>query len=259
MTFFVIYSILKTAAKFYGRVKRRKSFGEVFTVEIVEHVSKKNVTIADDFFGYYTELVRNTMLPYQWETLNDRISDAEPSHAVKNFRIAAGLEEGDFRGFVFQDSDVAKWLEAVGHSLMTHPDPELERTADDVIDLLEKAQCPDGYLDTYFIINKNEKRWSNLCECHELYCAGHLIEAAVAYYEATGKDKLLKIACRFADLIDSVFGPEEGKIKGYPGHQEIELALVKLYKATGNPRYLRLSSFFINERGKEPNYFLYEW
>lgn len=228
-------------------------------MEIVEHVSKKNVTIADDFFGYYTELVRNTMLPYQWETLNDRISDAEPSHAVKNFRIAAGLEEGDFRGFVFQDSDVAKWLEAVGHSLMTHPDPELERTADDVIDLLEKAQWSDGYLDTYFIINKNEKRWSNLCECHELYCAGHLIEAAVAYYEATGKDKLLKIACRFADLIDSVFGPEEGKIKGYPGHQEIELALVKLYKATGNPRYLRLSSFFINERGKEPNYFLYEW
>jgi len=228
-------------------------------MEIMEHVSKKNVNIADDFFGFYTKLVKDVMIPYQYDVLNDRVSDAEPSHAVKNFRIAAGLEKGDFYGFVFQDSDVAKWLEAVGHSLMTNPDPELEKLADGLIDLIEKAQCSDGYLDTYFIINKNEKRWSNLCECHELYCAGHMIEAAVAYYQATGKDKLLKIACRFADLIDSVFGPEEGKIKGYPGHQEIELALVKLYKATGNPRYLKLSEFFINERGREPNYFIYEW
>jgi DUF1680 family protein len=228
-------------------------------VKIMEHVSKKNVTIDDGFFGFYTRLVRDTMIPYQWEVLNDRVPEAEPSHAVKNFKIAAGLEKGDFHGFVFQDSDVAKWLEAVGHSLMTHPDPELEKTADEMIDLIEKAQCSDGYLDTYFIINKNEKRWTNLCECHELYCAGHLIEAAVAYYEATGKDKLLKVACRFADLIDSIFGSEEGKIKGYPGHQEIELALVKLYKATGDPKYLKLSSYFINERGKEPNYFLYEW
>ena len=226
---------------------------------IMEPVSKKKVTITDNFFGFYTRLARETMIPYQWEVLNDRVIDAEPSHAVKNFKIAAGLEKGDFYGFVFQDSDVAKWLEAVGYSLMTHPDPELEKTADEIIDLIEKAQCPDGYLDTYYIINKNEKRWSNLCECHELYCAGHLIEAAVAYYEATGKDKLLKIACRFADLIDSVFGPEEGKIKGYPGHQEIELALVKLYKVTKNPKYLKLSTFFINERGKEPNYFIYEW
>lgn len=228
-------------------------------MKFMEHVSKKNVTIDDGFFGFYTKLVKDTMIPYQWEVLNDRVADAEPSHAVKNFRIAAGLEEGDFHGFIFQDSDVAKWLEAVGHSLMTNPDPELEKTADELIDLIEKAQCPDGYLDTYYIINGNEKRWSNLYECHELYCAGHLIEAAVAYYEATGKGKLLKIACRFADLIDSVFGPEEGKIKGYPGHQEIELALIKLYRATGNPRYLKLSTFFINERGKEPNYFIYEW
>lgn len=226
---------------------------------VMEHVSKRNVKINDDFFGYYTKLVREVMIPYQWEVLNDRVDDAEPSHAVKNFKIAAGLEKGDFYGFVFQDSDVAKWLEAVGHILMTHPDPELEKTADEMIDLIEKAQCQDGYLDTYYIINRNEKRWSNLYECHELYCAGHLIEAAVAYYEATGKDKLLKVACRLADLIDSVFGPEDGKIKGYPGHQEIELSLVKLYKATGNPKYLRLSSYFINERGKEPNYFLYEW
>lgn len=226
---------------------------------IMEHVSKKNVTIKDDFFGFYTSLAKDVMLPYMWEVLNDRVQDAEPSHAVKNLKIAAGLEKGEFYGFIFQDSDVAKWLEAVGHSLMTNPDPELEKTADELIDLIEKAQCADGYLDTYYIINRDEKRWSNLCECHELYCAGHLIEAAVAYYQATGKDKILKIACRLADLIDSVFGPEEGKIKGYPGHQEIELALVKLYKVTGNPKYLKLGTFFINERGKEPNYFTYEW
>jgi DUF1680 family protein len=232
---------------------------EVHAMSIMEHVSKKNVIITDDFFEYYTKLVKDTIIPYQWDALNDRIPNAEPSHAVKNFRIAAGIEEGEFYGFVFQDSDIAKWLEAVGHSLMTHPDPELEKTADAMIDLIEEAQCPDGYLDTYFIINKHEERWSNLCECHELYCAGHMIEAAVAYYEATGKDKLLKIVCRFVDLIDSIFGPEDGKIKGYPGHQEIELALVKLYKATGNIRYLKLSEFFINERGKEPNYFIYEW
>lgn len=226
---------------------------------ISEPVSKRNVKINDNFFGYYTRLARDVMIPYQWEVLNDRVDDAEPSHAVKNFRIAAGLEKGDFYGFVFQDSDVAKWLEAVGHSLMTHPDPGREKIADEMIDLMEKAQCSDGYLDTYYIINRKEKRWSNLCECHELYCAGHLIEAAVAYYEATGKDKLLKIACRFADLIDSVFGPEEGKIKGYPGHQEIELALVKLYRATNNPKYLKLSKFFIDERGSEPSYFIHEW
>ncbi len=228
-------------------------------MNIMKHVSKKNVSITDEFFGFYTQLVKDTIIPYQWEALNDRIPGAEPSHAVKNFKIAAGLEEGEFYGFVFQDSDIAKWLEAVGYSLISHPDPELEKVADEMIGLIEKAQCPDGYLDTYFIINKNEERWSNLFERHELYCAGHMIEAAVAYHEATGKDKLLNIVCRFVDLIDSIFGPEEGKVKGYPGHQEIELALVKLYKATGNIKYLKLSEFFINERGKEPNYFMYEW
>ena len=110
-------------------------------MSIMEHVSKKNVSITDDFFEYYTKLVKDTIIPYQWDALNDRIPNAEPSHAVKNFRIAAGIEEGEFYGFVFQDSDIAKWLEAVGHSLMTHPDPELEKTADAMIDLIEEAQC----------------------------------------------------------------------------------------------------------------------
>ncbi|MFD0671073.1 glycoside hydrolase family 127 protein [Cohnella sp. GCM10027633] len=212
-------------------------------------------TIADPFWSSYESLVRDTVIPYQWETLNDRVPDAEPSHAIRNFRIAAGLEEGEFAGFVFQDSDLAKWLEAVGHSLASHPNPELERVADEAIDLVIAAQQPDGYLNTFFTIKRPDLRWRSLTHCHELYCAGHMIEAAVAYYDATGKRKLLDAMCRFADHIDSTFGPEEGKLRGYDGHQEIELALVKLHRATGEERYLKLSEFFIDERGQQPYFF----
>ncbi len=221
--------------------------------------SLSNVKISDPFWSEYAELVRNTVIPYQWEALNDRIPDAEPSFAVKNFKIAAGMEEGEFGGMVFQDSDVAKWLEAVGYSLQTHPDSKLEEIADGIIDIIEKAQQPDGYLDTYFILKEPGKKWTNLHECHELYVAGHMMEAAVAYYKATGKKKLLDVMCRFADNIDTVFGEEPGKLQGYDGHQEVELALVKLYEATGNEKYLKLSKYFIYERGKEPNFFIKEW
>ena len=143
-----------------------------------------------------------------------------PSHAIENFKIAAGLSEGEFVGMVFQDSDLAKWLEAVGFELAHSPDSELEAKADEVIDYIEKAQLDDGYLNTYYILNGIQDRWTNVLECHELYCAGHMMEAAVAYYKATGKRKLLDVMCRYADHIDTVFGPEEGKIQGYPGHQE---------------------------------------
>jgi DUF1680 family protein len=220
---------------------------------------KVRVNINDNFWSRYAELVRDEVIPYQWDALNDNVADAEPSCAIRNFRIAAGEEEGEFYGMVFQDSDVAKWLEAVAYILENYPDPELEKKADDVIDLIGRAQQPDGYLNTFYIINGLEDRWTNLHECHELYCAGHMIEAAVAYYEATGKRKLLDIVCKFADHIDTVFGPEEGKLKGYPGHQEIELALVKLYRVTGNKKYLDLAKFFLDERGKEPYYFDIEW
>ena len=215
----------------------------------------KDVRIEDEFWSPYTDLVRETILPYQWEALNDRVPDAPPSHAIRNFRIAAGLEQGEYEGLVFQDSDLAKWLEAVGYSLAVYPDEKLEATADEVIDLISRAQLPDGYVNTYFIRKEPGKRWTNLWECHELYCAGHMMEAAVAYYQATGKRKFLECMCRFADHIDSVFGPEPGKLKGYPGHEEIELALVKLYHVTGVKRYLDLAAFFINERGKRPYYF----
>lgn len=217
------------------------------------------VNIQDSFWNGYSELVRQTVIPYQWEALNDRIEGAEPSYAIRNFRIAAGLEKGEFGGMVFQDSDLAKWLEAVGHSLRHHPDPELEKLADEAIDLIGQAQHENGYLNTYFTIKEPGKEWTNLHDAHELYCAGHMIEAAVAYYQATGKRKLLDIVCRFADLIDRLFGTEPGKIRGYCGHQEIELALVKLYEVTGEEKYLNLSRYFIDERGSKPSYFIEEW
>ncbi|MGF7398894.1 glycoside hydrolase family 127 protein [Thermoanaerobacterium thermosaccharolyticum] len=218
-------------------------------------ISLKQVTINQGFWSYYIKLIKNVMIPYQWEALNDRVPDAEPSHVIKNFKIAAGEIQGEFGGMVFQDSDLYKWLEAVSYSLIAYPDAELERTADEVIDLIAKVQQSDGYLNTYFTIKEPDKKWTNVRDCHELYCAGHLIEAAVAYYEATGKKKLLDVACRFADHIDSVFGPEPHKKKGYPGHEEIELALVKLYRVTNEKRYLNLSRYFIDERGKRPLYF----
>ncbi|WP_284640051.1 glycoside hydrolase family 127 protein [Paenibacillus silviterrae] len=218
----------------------------------------RQVHIRDPFWNSYAELVRKAVLPYQWEALNDRIPDAEPSYAIRNFRIAAGLEEGEFGGMVFQDSDVAKWLEAVGYSLAAHPDPELEDIADGVIELIAKAQQENGYLNTYFTIKEKDNAWTNLHEAHELYCAGHMIEAAVAYYEATGKRRLLEVVCKLADHIDTVFGKEPGQIRGYDGHQEIELALVKLYRVTRERRYLELAQFFIDERGREPHFFIEE-
>lgn len=222
-------------------------------------VKLNSIKINDTFWTEYVNLTRDVVIPYQWEALNDSLPDTEPSHAIKNFMIAAKEEVGEFHGMVFQDSDVAKWLEAVGYSLSIHPNNDLELLADKVIDLIAKAQQDDGYLNTYFTIKEPGKRWTNLTDCHELYCAGHMMEAAVAYYEATGKRKLLDVMCKFADYIDSVFGTEKGKMRGYCGHQEIELALVKLYRVTGNKKYLNLAKYFIDERGQKPSYFEAEW
>lgn len=222
------------------------------------HTKIKNditVQVTDSFWKRYMDVVRKEVIPYQWEALNDRIPAAVPSRAIQNFKIAAGEETGEFHGFVFQDSDVAKWLEAVAFSLENEPDEALEKAADEVIALIGRAQKEDGYLNTYFTVKEPDGRWSNLRDQHELYCAGHMIEAAVAYYRATGKRALLDMMCRFADYIDQVFGREEGKIRGYDGHQEIELALVKLYDVTGNEKYLKLSQYFIDERGQQPHFF----
>jgi len=155
----------------------------------------------------------------------------------------------------FWDSDMGKWIEAIGHSLRTHPDAELEKSTDEVIDLIAGAQQPDGYLNIYFTGIDPQNKWRNLRDWHELYNAGHMVEGAVAYFQATGKRKLLDVMIRYVDLIDSKFGPDEGKKRGYCGHPEIELALVKLYHATGEQRYLNLSKYFVDERGQQPHYF----
>lgn len=224
----------------------------------LETVPLRQIQIQDKFWDRYIHLVKDVLIPYQWDILNDRIDGVEKSHCIQNFRIAAGEADGDFEGAVFQDTDAAKWLEAVAYVLEIWPDEELERLADETIDLIGRAQCEDGYLNTYFTIKAPELRWTNLKEGHELYTAGHMIEAAVAYYEATGKKTFLHIVERFADLICRVFGPEEGKCHGYPGHQEIELALIRLYRATGREDYRRLAKYFIDQRGVGENYFLAE-
>ncbi len=221
----------------------------------VLEVDLHKLTVSDPFLGQYQQLVRDVVIPYQWDALNDRIPEAEPSHAIENFRIAAGQQTGDFYGMVFQDSDVAKWLEAVAWSLCQKPDPALEKTADEVIELVAAAQCDDGYLNTYFTAKAPQERWSNLAECHELYCAGHLIEAGVAFFQATGKRRLLDVVCRLADHIDSTFGPGENQLHGYPGHPEIELALMRLYEVTEQPRYMTLASYFIGQRGAQPHFY----
>lgn len=246
----------------------------------------KKVKISDEFWSRKQELVRTEVIPYQWEILNDRIPEAEASYCMHNFKAAAALnkrmkKQGDkfeapkftyrgfavfpenrtkakddeFYGFVFQDSDFYKWIEAVAYSLANHPDPKLEETADRAIDIVCEAQLPNGYLDTYYIINGTDKIFTDLRDHHELYCLGHLIEGAVAYERATHKDKLLNCAKAYADYVYSVFGEGEGRINGYPGHEIAEMALFRLYDLTGKKKYLELAEYFINERGKEPNYF----
>lgn len=246
----------------------------------------KQVTITDVFWHREQELVRKEVIPYQWEALNDRIADAAPSYCMHNFRAAgrmmqkkqemgksyvapnytfrgfntlpadpANPEPDKFYGFVFQDSDFSKWIEAVGYSLIQHPDAQLEQTADEAIDLVCAAQLENGYLDTYYIINGMDRAFTNLKDHHELYCLGHLIEGAIAYYQATGKDKLLNVARRYADYVAVYFGPQEGGCKGYPGHEIVEMALVRLYEVTGDDKYLKLSQFFLNQRGTKPYYF----
>lgn len=221
-------------------------------------VSNSKVKISDSFWSQMQEKVTDVVIPFQEKVLNDEVPDVPKSHAIENFRIAAGLSRGEYYGMVFQDSDLAKWLEGVAYSLTVKPDAALEERADGIIDVIEKAQQLDGYLNTYFTIKEPEHRWQNLHECHELYCAGHMMEAAAAYYDATGKDKLLRVMERMADHIIDRFGPQEDKEHGIPGHQEVEIGLMKLYRVTGKEKYKDMARYFLEERGKNPDYFYQE-
>ena len=213
-------------------------------------------TIKGGFWGTMQDLALEVILPHQADILDDKAGVEEKSYAIENFRIAAGESEGEFHGMVFQDSDVAKWLEAVAYALCIKPNPTLEKKADELIALISRAQEADGYLNTYFTVKEPQHKWKNLQECHELYCSGHMIEAAVAYYKATGKDTLLQVMCKNADLICNRFG--KSKTRGVPGHQEIELALIRLYHVTGKKEYLETAKYFLEERGCEPDFFTEE-
>lgn len=228
---------------------------------------QKEVTIQDSFWSYYQKLVRETIVPYQYAVLNDAIEvnveaerkddqlPAGKSHALANFRIAAGLETGEHFGWIFQDSDVYKWIEAAAYTLEEHPDAQLEALIDEVVALIAQAQEKDGYIHTFYQLRDPKLKYRQLYFSHELYCIGHLIEAALAYVQATGKDTLLAIALRAVDNVAANFGEEEGKIAGADGHQEIELALGKLYEYTQDDAHLALAKFFLTIRGKDPQFY----
>lgn len=207
----------------------------------------KDVRLEDAFWAPRQRVNREVTLPHEYQMCKE-------TGRIDAFRLE--WKPGDPNPpHIFWDSDVAKWIEAAAYSLATHPDPELAALVDETVALIQSAQQPDGYLNTHYTVVEPEKRWSNLRDCHELYCAGHLMEAAVALFQATGKRALLDVMCRYADYIGATFGREQGKRRGYPGHEEIELALVKLAEATGEPRYLRLAEYFVDERGRQPHYY----
>lgn len=221
-------------------------------------IDQKAYIPAEGFIGRYQRLIKDVVIPYQYSVLCDEAGDTEKSHVIQNFinagKALRGEDVGDgFYGQVFQDSDAAKWIEAAGYSLSIFPDEKLEETVDHVIDLIAQAQDEDGYLDTYFTIRDREKRWQNLHEAHELYCAGHMMEAACAYYESTGKDKLLKVMQKNVEHLYRVF-VEDGR-EGFPGHPEVELALMKMYRLTGDEKCLTLAKHFLDVRGVDSDYY----
>lgn len=215
------------------------------------------VKIADNFWQPRLESNRKVTIPFAFK-------QSEETGRIKNFEIAGGMAEGKFCSrYPFDDSDVFKVIEGASYALSIQQDPELEKYLDDVIAKIAAAQEDDGYLYTARTIDAanlpvdwaGPERWSNLYMSHELYNVGHLYEAAVAHHLATGKNNLLDIALKNAELILSVFGP--GKNRYVPGHQEIEIGLVKLYRLTGNKKYLDLAKFFLDERGRPDGHKLY--
>ena len=204
-------------------------------------VAFTSVQLSDEFWATRLETNRTQTLAYCF-------SKCEETGRLANFAKAAGQLEGEFEGIYYNDSDVYKVIEGAAYSLAAHPDPELDSYLDNLIDDIAAAQEPNGYLNTYHTLVEPEKKWTNIRRMHELYCAGHLFEAAVAHYQATTKRSLLEVAIKLADHIESVFGP--GKRHDVPGHQEIEIGLVKLARVTGDERYAALAKFFLDQRGR---------
>jgi DUF1680 family protein len=215
----------------------------------IKPVPFTQVTVDDDFWKGRLDTNQDVTIPYAFQK-------CEETGRIQNFEVAGGLKKGTFEGkYPFNDSDVYKVMEGAAYSLQVKPNPQLNEYLDDLIKKIKAAQEADGYLYTARTINPTPPviwcdgpRWSNLYLGHELYNMGHFYEAAVAHYQATGKKSMLDIAVKNANLIDSIFG--SGKKRGVPGHQVIEIGLAKLYRITGNQKYLDLAKFFLDERGK---------
>ncbi|MBW3633666.1 MAG: glycoside hydrolase family 127 protein [Chloroflexi bacterium] len=201
------------------------------------------VTIDDAFWAPRLRTNREATLPSQYRLLWE-------TGRIDNLLRAAGTRDGEFQGRYFNDSDVYKWLEAASWSVAGGHDaePELHAMIDETISAVEAAQRPDGYLNSYFARERADQRWTDF-DLHEMYCAGHLFQAAVAHHRATRSTRLLDVATRFADHIDVTFGPEVGKRIGTDGHPEIEMALVELARETGERRYIDLARFLVDVRG----------
>ena len=214
-------------------------FGQNVTRKL-ENINFSKVTIEDAFWKPRMEKVADVTIP----VCMDQTEFKTPR--IRNFEITAGLRKGDFEGIFYDDSDVFKALEAIAYSLKVKANPDIEKRADGWIDKIAASQQPDGYINTFYTLKEPDKKWSDM-SMHEDYNGGHLIEAGVAYFNATGKRKLLDVAIKFADHFDALFGP--GKRHWVTGHQELELALVKLYKTTGNKKYLNLADWLLSERG----------
>ena len=205
------------------------------------------VRFTDDFLAPRLRINRDVTIPSQFQHL-------EETNRLRNFRRVAGAFDGPFDGIYFNDSDVYKWLEAAASAIAAYPDDDsrdLREMVDVVVGLIEQAEDDDGYLNTYYSVDRVGERWSNLRDLHELYCAGHFIQAAIALHRATGDERLMTVATRLADLICDTFGPaDEGKLEQTDGHEEIEMALIELYRETGVSRYLDQARFFLNVRGR---------
>lgn len=213
------------------------------------------VDFTGGFWQSWSQTVRDVTIPTQHMRL-----DEEGFLEVLDFDKPAGplarpIQPSGLSMQHFFDSDFGKWIEAASYTLKAHPNPETEAKIDDIVEQLAKGQMADGYLNSWFIRREPEKRWTNLRDLHEMYSMGHLLEGAVAYYEATGKRRFLDVMIRAVDHIIDTFGREPGKLAGYDAHEEIELALVKLYRVTRDPRHLKLATYFVDERGVMPSYY----
>lgn len=213
------------------------------------------VSLTGPFWSERLETVLTKTVPSQYKKLDESgiLESLELKDPPPPMRIPRNA--GGFTTQIFWDSDIGKWIEAAGYALRHRRDAELEAQVDGIVEKLEAAQMDDGYLNLWYQGHEIENRWTNLRDNHELYNAGHLLEGAIAYFQATGRRKFLDVMERYLAHIRTTFGPGEGQKRGYPGHQEIELALVKLYHLTGNKDHLDLATYFINERGSQPHYF----